>query len=136
MRDRGAFASGLALLLALAAVTGLAGCGGETPVPEELLHVWRTDHPGYEDRYLDIRRHSVVFGTGGASSVGHPIERVELEDAEDDGFLCVLHYRTRDGGDAQLRLVYEPGPPQRLRFENRKETWVREEDATWLAKEG
>jgi hypothetical protein len=30
-------------------------------------------------------------------------------------------------------LVFEPGSPDTLRFENRDESWVREKDATWLA---
>ena len=118
--------------LALAFLAGPLGCA-EQVVPPELIHVWRTDLPAYRDRSFEVRADFIIFGTGGQSSVSHRIEAVEVEETENGGLLCVLHYSGRDGGRPQVRLVFEPGSPDRLRFENRDESWVREKDATWLA---
>ena len=121
------------LMIALGIST--LGCAEQT-VPEELIHVWRTRLPAYRDRSFEVRADSIIFGTGGYSTVGHRIEGVEVEESADGSFLCTLYYLTRDGGRTQVRLAFEPGSPDRLRFENRVEVWLREEDASWLANRG
>jgi hypothetical protein len=111
----------------------LAACA-EQRVPDALVDVWRTRAPDYQDRTLEVRPDSVVFGTGGHATTGHPISEVEVEEAPDGRVGCILHYALHGGGTAQLRLLLDPGPPATLRLENRKETWHREKDATWLAR--
>ena len=120
---------------ALAAIVcvALVACA-EQRVPDALVDVWRTRAPGYEDRTLEVRADSVVFGTGGHATTGHALAGVEVEAAPDGRVRCVLHYALHAGGTAELRLLLTPGPPATLRFENRKEIWHREKDATWLAK--
>lgn len=112
---------------------GLVACE-RTPVPGLLVDVWRTDAPGYEDRFLAVRPDSIVFGTGGNASTGHLLTHVEVEERAEGDLLCILHYEDREGGTARLRVVLRPGPPATLRFENREEIWRRERDAAWLAK--
>jgi hypothetical protein len=119
---------------ALAAMlwVALAACA-EQRVPDALVDVWRTRAPGYEDRSLEVRADSVVFGTGEHATAAHALAGVEVE-TEPDGLLrCALHYALHDGDTAELRLRLEPGPPATLRFENREELWHREKDASWLA---
>ena len=93
--------------LALAFLAGPLGCA-EQVVPPELIHVWRTDLPAYRDRSFEVRADLIVFGTGGQSSVSHRIEAVEVEETENGGLLCVLHYSGPDGGP--LAAGWRAGP--------------------------
>lgn len=110
------------------------GACAEQRVPDALIDVWRTRAPGYEDRFLEVRADSIVFGTGGHGDTSHLLEAVEVEESADGRVHCLLRYQLHGGGSAALRLVLEAGPPETLHFENREEPWQRERDATWLAK--
>jgi hypothetical protein len=118
-------------LLVLASIA-LAACA-EQRVPDALIDVWRTSTPGYEDRTLEVRADSVVFGTGGETTTGHPLTGVEVEVTRDGRLACTLHYALHGEGAAELRLMLDPRPPATLRLANRKEVWQRERESTWLA---
>jgi hypothetical protein len=113
----------LALLLACA----------RQQVPAELIDVWRTRAPGYEDRFLEVRPEAILFGTGGGTSSGFYLDRVEVEPDDGDRLRCTLHYRLPEGEVTQVQLAFEPGPPATLRVGNLDEAWHRESEASWLA---
>ena len=119
---------------ALAALVSivLAGCA-EQRVPAALIDVWRTRTPGYEDRTLEVRPDSIVFGTGGMTTTGHHLTKVEVAEGSHGRVACVLYYALHGEGTAQIQLLLDTGPPAVLRLANRKEIWEREKDATWLA---
>ena len=100
----------------------LAGCEAE-PVPAALLHVWRTDAPAYAGRHLEIRKNTVVFGTGPYTSDFHPILGVDSKPVEPGSTLYTIHYRADDGARLQLRVVLTPGMPDLLRIDHLDEVW-------------
>ncbi len=48
-----------------------------TPLPDELVGVWTTSHPKYADRYFDLTKTTVIFGTGKESIDTNVISNVE-----------------------------------------------------------
>lgn len=120
---RHALASGVAL-----GALALLACGRVAIEPPDLVGVWRTDTPTHRDRRLEIQPDWIVFGTGGEASSSYPRDGIEVEPASGGGLLCSLYYRDAEGARTQVRLVYQPGPPETLRFQNRAELWVREAD--------
>jgi hypothetical protein len=90
------------------------GCGTPSEdLPAEVLGRWVTSEPRYADRFLEIGRATVRFGTGGAASETYPISRVTTESGprgrliritylvEDDEMQLSFHY---DSGDSTIRL--------------------------------
>jgi hypothetical protein len=122
----------LAVILALATLA----CGGEATEPPGLIGVWRTEAPAYRDRKLEVQQDWISFGIGGASTASYLRDGVEVEPTPGGGLLCTLYYLDREGGRTHVRLVFEPGPPERLRFQNRDELWFREADAPSPGKKG
>ncbi len=99
-----------------AAILGVVAVGCGTPsedLPAEVLGRWTTTEARYADRFLEIGRATVRFGTGGAESETYPISHVAIEtDArgrliritylvEEDEMQLSFHY---DAGDSTIRL--------------------------------
>lgn len=121
----------LCLLLATLA------CGSAKIDPPDLVGVWRTQARAYRDRKLEVQPDWIVFGTGGAGSESFARDGVEVEPApKGSGLLCTLYYRDHEGARTYVRVVFQTGSPDKLRFENRDEWWFREADAHWLRKGG
>jgi len=118
------------LLIAL-----LAGCGqapSET-LPDELLGVWRTSAPGYEDRSLELRTDLLFFGTGEHSAVMHPIQKVTSSDAR-GGRLYTIEYLMNGGDVLSVDLLHTPGRRPHLKVGQQPALWVPEAQADWLTK--
>lgn len=116
---------------------GVAALGCAEPVePPDLIGVWRTDAEPYRDRSFEVQDAWIVFGTGGHGSASHPREGTECVAQGEGSLLCTLYYRTPDGSRTRLRLVYEAGPPESVRFENRGQVWLREPDARRVGQRG
>ena len=118
-----------ACVVASAAVAAvLAGCGDPPqPPPEEIRGVWRSDAPRYRDRYFEVRADAVLFGKGAYMPANHfflvTTEAIDSPDA--NGKRWRLHYREDDGEVADLEILYEARPRERLRFANQSEWWMR-----------
>ena len=52
-------------------------------VPPYLVGLWRTDTPGYEDRYLQFTPRNVIFGTGGYEGESYIVAEVEVSPVDD-----------------------------------------------------
>jgi hypothetical protein len=113
----------------------LLACGRAPIDPPDLVGVWRTEAPSHRDRKLEVQPDWIVFGTGGESSSSYRRDGTEVE-IRGQSLICTLHYLGEEGDRTHVRLVFEPGPPDKLRFENQSALWVREADASWLRKRG
>jgi len=105
-----------ALVVALVALA--AGCGTQrsSALPEELVGVWRTPTPPYADRYFELRRDAVVFGTGEGTAATHPVDRVE---ATRQGPLLLYTVFYRDGEQRyRWTFLYDPAGKS-IRMKNR-----------------
>jgi len=114
----------------------IVGCGGgaSEPLPDDLIQVWRNPAPGYKDRYFEIRKDWVLFGTSDFTFKMHPIERVQSERVGKTTEFTI-EYRADDGEAVPVRLVYSPGSPPHLRIGIREDLWIPEKFASWLKKD-
>lgn len=123
-----------AAALVACGVACAAACGigsRSEALPPQLLHVWRTEAPGYRDRSFELRPGWVVFGTSRYTNVIHPIESVQTK-RSGSSTIVTIGYRVDDGAVLELRLEWTPGAPDLLRIGHRHDLWVPEENATWL----
>jgi hypothetical protein len=52
-------------------------CSRKTTAPEDLIGVWKTSAPQYEDRFFEMKKDEIVFGTGQRTFDAHVIKKVE-----------------------------------------------------------
>lgn len=116
----------LLLLLTLTAIL-LPGCGRGRirEVPPELIGVWYTDAPGYQDRWMELRPREIVFATGPNSSTTHPVNGLRWKEGDGDVELTV-YYDNEEGQEYGLDMVYEYEEGGRIIFPNqRRMVWRR-----------
>lgn len=98
-----------------------AGCQRPDTAPTELVGTWRTDAAGFEDRFISIEAHYIVFGAGEDT---HPnaeyIEKISLQQVSGTR---VFFIQANDMGRNQdnIELEYTPANPPQLRLTNRKQ---------------
>ncbi len=92
----------------LALLTLVLGCGTKrySALPDELVGVWKTSAPKYADRYIELQRHAVVFGTREGTVSRHVIDSVE-EAGEAHQILYSISY-TEDGNRYRWSFYYDP----------------------------
>ncbi len=105
------------ILLALAVLAFLAVVAGRLffrhspdlkTAPPELVGTWTTDHPGYSDRYVELKPDAIIFGTGGTSFVRYEILGVDRDPSTAvDGF--TIYFRDVGGEDFRKDVVLDPG---------------------------
>jgi hypothetical protein len=117
-------------VLALAALA----CGEPERLPAELIGVWRSPNPEFRESYFELREGWVVFGADHYRISMYPIQRIQSS-RTDDGTQYSIDYQTEDGAVLPLVLVYSTGQSPRLQVGRRKDLWVPESQASWLAKE-
>ena len=104
------------ILLALAVLAFLAVLAGRLffrhspdlkTTPPELVGTWTTDHPGYSDRYVELKPDTIIFGTGGTSFVRYTVLGVDRDvSAEIEGY--TIYFRDVGGTKFQKDLVLRP----------------------------
>ena len=110
----------LACFLALWLTRDRAG-----PPPAELQGVWRSPAPAYAERSFEVRLDSVIFGTGRYTMDMWPLDGVIAERLGPSEILYTLRYLGEDREPDEVRVHHTAGPPESLRFDNRKEVWLR-----------
>ena len=76
-------------------------------MPRELMGIWRTEAPNYEDRYLELAPGEVRFGTGGDSFALHQVAEVRKLDSL-EGADYRITYLSDEGLESYLSLRYHP----------------------------
>ena len=93
-------------------------------LPAELLGTWTTEDPSYEDRFIQIFRDRIYFGTGQDEPDPNAIVAVSTE-YRDDLAICTIDYREPDGDEYRLLLRYQFSEDE-LRLANRARViWTR-----------
>ncbi|MBI4775259.1 MAG: hypothetical protein HY788_14005 [Deltaproteobacteria bacterium] len=97
----------------------LAGCsiGREAVDPKIFAGTWETTAAKYADRFIDIRRNSIAFGTGGQdfqsytitgmvldSSAGRPHYTIYYKDGSGDGYEVSFYF---DAKSKVIRLKHQ-----------------------------
>lgn len=96
-------------------------------VPSNLIGMWRTNTPGYEDRYILFVERNVAFGTGGYDGEAYIVAEVQsspVEDGAKDGAstktLFTIRYMKADKLEYELSFYYEPEPVETITFKNQE----------------
>ena len=98
-------------------------CGKNRTVPDDLIGVWKTSEEKYEDRFFEIDRTTITFGTGGENSDTHPITNIEVE----KGSLCTIYYKNAEGQEFKLSFTYQPAGQGEIKFKNQDQiVWTKE----------
>ncbi|MFQ5801538.1 MAG: hypothetical protein ACE5JQ_01415 [Candidatus Methylomirabilales bacterium] len=115
-------------LLVFTLLATIVGCqpATEKTIPDDLLGVWKTSEPKYADRFFEIKKDALIFGTGGDNTDIYSVASVEQ--AHDDvGLLYNIHYLNLEGQQYTFSIYYAPTNDGVIRFKNQKHfTWTRE----------
>ncbi len=116
------------ILAALTLTSVFFGCQGAklTSLPDGLLGVWKTSAPKYADRFFELKREAITFGTGEGASSAHDILSVEKVPAGKQ-VLYTIRYATEGGKRSEFSFYYDPANGGTIRFKNQKEMeWKKE----------
>jgi hypothetical protein len=104
-------------------------CGKKPTVPDDLIGVWKTSTPQYEDRFFEIKKDEIIFGTGEGNSDTHRINNIEMEKIRGvESRLYTIHYKNLEGQECKFSFYYDPTKRGVIRFKNQeKMVWTREE---------
>lgn len=83
----------------------LACSSVQETLPAELLGTWTTQDPSYEDRFMQIFKDRIYFGTGQDDPSPNAIIAVSTE-YQDDLAICTIDYQEPDGDEYRLLLRY------------------------------
>lgn len=123
MSPRGIIACALLTLL-----FSYFGCQSDTvnDLPGELVGTWRTEAPGYGDRYLTLTPGSVIFGTGEYSYDTYTIVDIE-KTTEKSRTVYTVYYKEPGGVNYKLKFYYDADDGGLMTFKNQEHLiWARE----------
>lgn len=95
-------------------------------VSPRLFGLWTTAHPDFNDRYVEFRRDTVTFGTGGTGVVKYKVLGMDVEEVGDLTHYTI-YYRDLAGTEHTVD-VYLDAPGLVLRFTDSADArWSRHE---------
>lgn len=99
----------------------------DAKAPSDILGIWTTTDPRYEDRALEITDTTVVFYTGEGRSVTYRISDVSVEESE-YMYYYTIQYGAGDD-ESTLAFDYTNIPADRIRLRNQREmAWTKVSD--------
>jgi len=101
----------LLLLVVVSAIFSVVvGCATQEPpeVPEELIGVWITDDPRFQDRFLKLEKQAIHFGLGGDKASENPVVGVEMELEEAGKAVYRIRFLSPEGVEFRKTLSYDP----------------------------
>ena len=94
-------------------------------VPEEMVGRWTTSEEKYKDRFLELSRVSVVFGTGKDRIDVHFVTSVEKQ-VHNGSTIYTVYYKDQDGNPGKITFYWDPAKKGQIRLRNQdKMTWNR-----------
>ena len=89
-----------------------------------LFGMWTTSHPDFNDQYVESRKDTVIFGTGGTGVVKYKVSGMDVDEVGDLTQYTVF-YRDLAGKD-HIVDVFLDAPGQVLRFTDSADAhWTR-----------
>ncbi|MCZ6479433.1 MAG: hypothetical protein V3U42_06750 [candidate division NC10 bacterium] len=116
------------IFIAMVLLATIMGCQSQkdNPLPANLLGVWKTSEPKYADRFFELTKDAIIFGTGGDNVDTYPIASIERT-RDEEGLLYNIHYLNREGQQYTFSIYYDSTNHGVIRFKNQKHfTWTKE----------
>ena len=115
-----------AAIVIISAVLGTQ-CSKETTVPDELIGIWQSSYPGYENRNIEITKSTLIFERGGGyfDFATYPIVGVD-KIIETGDILYIIYYVNPEGYEYKFSIYYSPKDGGTFRFRHRRQIeWSR-----------
>jgi hypothetical protein len=93
----------------LASLAGGCFSFQETALPDQILGVWTTEAPRYADRFFELQKDKVIFGTGAGESDSNLVVAVE-EVRQDRKQLYNIEYLSSEGQTYTFSFYYQTSP--------------------------
>jgi hypothetical protein len=118
------------ILLVLAIFVAFFGCQSKEPatVPDELLGVWETSAPKYENCFFELTKDTLIFTNRDIDNIDvNSILKIEKIHREKE-ILYTVHYENREGQEYKFPFYYDPLRGGAIRFKNQKQIEWRKAD--------
>lgn len=117
------------IVLALAMFISFFGCQSKkvSTFPDEVLGVWETSAPKYEDCFFELARNLIIFAnlTAIDNIQVNCIQEIE-EIRKGKRLLYVIHYEDAKGQEYKFPLYYDPSKGGVIRFKNQEQVeWTK-----------
>ena len=100
-------------------------------LPKEHHGIWVTTNIDYSDRYVEIDKDSITFGTGGVTGKRYLVTGYNREREEGGVVIHTVYFKDVDGSRFSRPYIFEPGDGGSLMFKNQPEVvWVRQRAVT------
>jgi hypothetical protein len=83
---------------------------------DELVGLWVTSAPGYQDRYFSITKSAIVFGAGANKADGQPVRNIEAIPEGSQIFYTIAYGRSK--GEEQFFSFYYDRKQKVITFRN------------------
>jgi hypothetical protein len=107
------------VLIVVAAILTLSCSKKHRGIPEDLIGKWITSAPGYEDRFIEITKETVVYGLGGDKKDVYFISNLETN-PEGNKLLYTINFKNKDGLAFTRSFYYDPENGGTIQFKHQK----------------
>ena len=120
------------LFIAAAILILFPGCRSreEVVIPPELVGIWKTEDPRYENRYFEFTPGTLTLGRGEERTEIHPIRSIKKSQDVHGTLYAVGYMNYAENFEDILLFYYDPGEGGTIRFKNLPEiVWAKEKRA-------
>ena len=96
-------------------------------MPDDLLGAWITPDPMYADRFFELKKDLIIFGTGGSAVDIGNISQI-TETAQEERTLYTIYYDTSEGVELLFSFFYEPTDGGQITLKNQEQIVWRKTD--------
>ena len=95
-------------------------------IPLDLIGKWTTSAPGYEDRFIEITKETIVYGLGGDKKDVYFISNLETN-PERNKLLYTISFKNKDGLEFTRSFYYDPENGGTIQFKHQEHIEWRKE---------
>jgi hypothetical protein len=88
-------------------------------IPVNLIGKWTTSAPGYQDRFIELTKETLVYGLGGDERDVYFISSME-ESLEENNILYTFNYKNTDGLEFTRSFYYHPENEGAIQFKHQE----------------
>lgn len=99
-------------------------------IPVNLTGKWTTSAPGYQDRFIELTKETLVYGLGGDKKDVYFISSIK-KGLEGNNILYTINYKNKDGVKFKRSFYYAPENGEAIQFKHQEHIeWTKEKDDT------